>query len=59
MANQEQLGILRQGTDVWNNWRRENLNVKIDLSAARIVELNLIGINLANAYLHRVNIPRR
>jgi len=31
MANPEQLEILKQGVDEWNQWREKN-NVEIDLS---------------------------
>jgi hypothetical protein len=41
MANQEQLAILKQGVEVWNKWREENPEVKIDLR----------GVNLSGADL--------
>ena len=31
MANKEHLAILGQGIDVWNQWRKENAEVKPDL----------------------------
>jgi hypothetical protein len=31
MANEEQLAILKQGVDVWNRWRKENLEIEVDL----------------------------
>ena len=34
MANQEHLKILQQGVDAWNEWRRENPEIKPDLSGA-------------------------
>jgi len=46
MANEEQLAILRQGVEVWNEWRTENLDVEVDLSGA-----NLSGADLARADL--------
>jgi uncharacterized protein YjbI with pentapeptide repeats len=45
MANQEHLDILKQGVEVWNQWRKEHPEVQPDLSGA-----NLIGANL-----HRAN----
>lgn len=45
MANEEQLAILRQGVEVWNKWREENPNEKIDLNGADLRRLNLIGVN--------------
>jgi hypothetical protein len=29
MANEEQLAILKQGVDVWNQWRKENENILV------------------------------
>ena len=34
MANEEQLAILKQGVDIWNQWRKNNPDVKIDLQNA-------------------------
>jgi len=31
MANEEQLSILIQGVDVWNEWRKQNPSIEIDL----------------------------
>ena len=42
MANEEQLAILKRGAKIWNKWREENENVKIDLSE---VDLNRIDIS--------------
>jgi uncharacterized protein YjbI with pentapeptide repeats len=58
MANEEQLSILRQGVDVWNKWRSENRDVKIDLFEADLSEADLRGVidlrkaNLMGANLH-------
>jgi hypothetical protein len=41
MANEEQLSILKQGVEIWNNWRKENLNVVIDLSKTSLKRRNL------------------
>lgn len=51
MANEEQLAILRQGVDVWNNWRKENPEVEIDLS-----KTSLKRTNLQRASLHSANL---
>lgn len=58
MANEEQLAILRQGVEMWNKWRLENLNEEIDLSQADLRGLNLDGIDLENAYLAEVNLSK-
>lgn len=39
MANPEHLEILKQGVEVWNEWRIDNRLVRPDLSDANIVEL--------------------
>jgi uncharacterized protein YjbI with pentapeptide repeats len=48
MANPEHLARLAEGVESWNAWRRENLTVEPDLSAA-----DLRGRNLFEAYLGR------
>ena len=50
MANEEQLAILRQGVEVWNKWREENPDIKIDLTGAILhrAELNDVSFYLAN-----------
>ena len=34
MANEEQLRILKQGVDAWNEWREEHPDIQQDLSEA-------------------------
>ncbi|AFY68459.1 pentapeptide repeat protein [Thalassoporum mexicanum PCC 7367] len=66
MANEEQLKILRQGVNAWNQWREKNSNIKVDLSRTNLVSIgnsfipeylpyskiaNLKGINLSKANL--------
>ncbi|NTV66218.1 MAG: pentapeptide repeat-containing protein [Chlorobaculum sp.] len=51
MANEEQLKILRQGVEAWNQWRKENPVTKIDLSGADLRGIDLSGIDLSDAYL--------
>jgi hypothetical protein len=43
MANQEQLDILKQGVQVWNQWQAENLDVQIDLMYANLMYADLTG----------------
>jgi hypothetical protein len=45
MANEEHLAILKQGVEVWNEWRQENSSLKP----------NLIGANLSGADLRQCN----
>ena len=50
MANHEHLDILRQGVEIWNQWRKENPSIGVDLR-----EVNLTGVNLTEADLKWVN----
>jgi hypothetical protein len=57
MANEEQLSILKQGVDVWNDWRsRSPINKKIDLADANLREINLSHANLKLAILSGANL---
>lgn len=56
MANKEHLAILRQGVEVWNEWRNKNLNVKLDFKGADIRELDLRKANLSMADLRYANL---
>ena len=61
MANKAHLAVLKQGVEVWNNWRQENPNVIPDLSGADLNGsalhwLNLKGANLRKASLRAVNL---
>jgi hypothetical protein len=61
MANEEQLELLMEDTDQWNEWREENPDIEIDLSGAdledasltlvNLSEANLVGANLKSAFL--------
>jgi uncharacterized protein YjbI with pentapeptide repeats len=51
MANKAQLKILKQGVDVWNAWRGENIDTKIDLKGADLSKMDLTGIDLSDATL--------
>lgn len=46
-----QIKLLEQGVDFWNNWRNENPNIKINLSKKNLRLAKLSGINLADALL--------
>lgn len=51
MANQEQLEILKHGVGIWNEWREENPDLKIDLNKADLRNWDLRHANLSKANL--------
>ena len=51
MANDEHVALLKQGVTAWNAWRRENHNIRPDLSNADLSGADLSGANLARANL--------
>ena len=55
MANQEQLQLLQQGVEVWNNWRVENQCTVIDLTDADLQNTDLSRVNFRDANLTCVN----
>ena len=56
MANKEHLKILKQGVEVWNEWREENLEIKPDLSGADLSGADLSGADLNDANLRKANL---
>ena len=56
MGNQEHLKILRQGVEVWNEWRDRSSNVAPDLSGVGLIAANLSGANLGGANLGGANL---
>ena len=53
MADEEQLALLRQGVAEWNEWRKQNSDIPIDLS-----EADLVGANLTDAFLRRADLSQ-
>ncbi len=51
MANIEHVEILRQGVEIWNQWRDEHRAIQPDLHG-----LNLKGVDLSGANLREVNL---
>jgi uncharacterized protein YjbI with pentapeptide repeats len=46
MAIEDQVERLRQGAEVWNNWRAANPEVVLDLSGAKFHGAKLAGVNI-------------
>lgn len=62
MANGEQLNVLLQGATVWNKWRKDNPEDKIDLRGAHLrgaylTGADLTGADLTGAYLYGAYLP--
>jgi hypothetical protein len=51
MANQEQVEMLKRGVEEWNQWRKDNPDMIIDLSLANFSGADLTGIDLNGANL--------
>jgi uncharacterized protein YjbI with pentapeptide repeats len=59
MANQEQLDILRQDVEVWNQWRNEqDSGLRPDLKGADLIKANLSRSNLYGADLIGANLSQ-
>ena len=56
MANVEQLSLVKQGVESWNQWREQNTNVKPDLSESDLRQANLQKANLSHANLNKVKL---
>jgi uncharacterized protein YjbI with pentapeptide repeats len=52
VADQEHLNILRQGVEVWNEWRSKEPSVLPDLSGANLFRADLSAANLGGANLN-------
>ena len=53
MADEEQLALLRQGVAEWNEWRKQNPDIRIDLSEANLSDADLSDAILTSADLYR------
>lgn len=58
MANQKQLDLLRKGSTKWNEWRKANPNITIDLVNADLCESDLSGADLHEANLSGSNLTK-
>ena len=58
MANQEQLNILKQGVEVWNKWRQENIDTEINLSFSKLENLDLSYCDLSFSNLDTASLKK-
>ncbi len=58
MANVEHLAILKQGVEVWNEWRKKNPTIQPDLAGADLRGSNLNEVDFGNAMLFRADFER-
>ena len=56
MANEEHLKILRQGVEVWNQWRERNPDIQPSLKGADLRGVNLRKANLRGADLRQADL---
>src|SRR6266550_7219776 len=56
MADQEQLDILKQGVEIWNQWRREHPSMVPDLSFADPTEVDLDDADLSGVDFSDANL---
>ena len=58
MANPEHVERLLAGVETWNEWRRENPGVSVDLHWVGFSEANLSKANLSKANLSKANLSK-
>src|SRR5919202_729615 len=58
MANEEHLAVLRQGVEVWNEWKANNPEIRPNLSFANGKRITIRGAKLSGVDLSRTNLSR-
>src|SRR6266496_723297 len=58
MANDDHIAQLRKGVSAWNAWRKENPDIRPDLSKANLDRAYLSGADLAEADLPEANLSK-
>ena len=58
MANEEHLAVLRQGVEVWNEWREENPEIKPNLRDSDLSGADLRWVNLRDSYLVKADFSK-
>jgi hypothetical protein len=58
MANPEHVAMLKRGVEKWNQWRKDNPDIEIDLMGVSLSKLDLDKANLSRAHLNFANLSR-
>ncbi len=58
MANTEHLAILKQGAEVWNQWRKEHPNIRPDLTGADLREVHIVERDSDGRYLYGADLSQ-
>jgi uncharacterized protein YjbI with pentapeptide repeats len=56
MASPEHAKNLKKGVDHWNQWKKDNLDTRPDLSKANLTGTKLIHANLSGAILDGIKL---
>jgi len=56
VANEQHLDIIKKGVTNWNEWRKNNPDIKPDLCKADLSKANLRGAYLGEADLHEADL---
>ena len=56
MADPEQVSILEQGVDAWNQWRSEHPEARIDLSGVDLRKIDARGATISDAEFNGANL---
>ncbi len=56
MENENQIKILKQGVEAWNQWRKQNPDIRPDLFEVDFINAQLPGANLEGARISRTNL---
>ncbi|MCP4108519.1 MAG: pentapeptide repeat-containing protein [Desulfobacteraceae bacterium] len=55
MANRKHLKKLKQGADIWNQWRKDDREIKPDISGANLKNAKLFGANFSDTDIRGVD----
>ena len=58
MANEAHLSILRQGSEAWNQWRQQQISVRVDLDDADLHGVALSGADLTGTDLSKADLSK-